>query len=331
MKNSLRKALSPRFLIAGGKTWRLGFIIMVVLVVLITAVQPNYILPYNILVKLRTWMPLILTAYGQTFVILGGGIDLSVGTMIAMVNVAAVEIMVAGGYSPQSIGIALICGILIGMAAGAVNGLCVAYLRFQPIITTFATSIVWKGLALWIRPESGGGVPMSFYDFYSGNFFLLPLALWLLIILLVTAFLLNRSSFSIHLKAVGGNPIAAFETGLPVARIRMSTYVICGFFAALASMAILGETITGNPHAGQGYDLESISAVALGGTNLAGGIGGPVGSVFGAAIIKLVNDAIFFLGIPVNFQRLMQGLILLAALATGGVFSIRSRRSVKNG
>ncbi|POQ98798.1 hypothetical protein AU468_12220 [Alkalispirochaeta sphaeroplastigenens] len=313
-----------------GEVWRLSLLVMIALAAVITAVQPNYIMPYNLLVKLRTWLPLVLAAYGQTFVILGGGIDLSVGTMIALVNVTAVEIMAAGGFSGPSILLGFLCGIAAGLAAGAVNGFCVAYLRFQPIITTFATGIIWTGLALWIRPESGGGVPMELYDLYSGNFLFLPLVVWALAALFGLSWLLKKSSFGVHLKAVGGNAPAAFETGLPVARIRLSSYMICSVFVSLASFCILGETITGNPYAGQGYDLESISAVALGGTSLAGGIGGPLGSIFGAAILKLVNDAIFFLGIPVNFQRLMQGLILVGALAAGGLLSKKNRGNGKD-
>jgi ribose transport system permease protein len=306
--------------------WRLSLAVMLVLMVLITIVQPNYILPYNLLIKLRTWIPLILVAYGQTFVILGGGIDLSVGTMIALVNVTTVEVLGMTGYSPMGITIALTAGLLTGLAAGALNGFCVAHLRFQPIITTFATGIIWKGIALWIRPESGGDIPMSVFDLYSGRILFMPLALWILLFLFLYYIFFRGSRFSVHLRAVGSFQAGAFETGLPVSKIRWSSYALCGLFVAFASMAILGETITGNPYAGQGYELESISAVALGGTSLAGGLGGHIGSIIGACIIKLVNDAIFFLGIPVNFQKLMQGLILVVALAVGGVFSKRSRR-----
>ncbi len=308
-----------------GAVWRLSLVVMIVLLGLITLVQPGYLMPFNILIKLRTWLPLILAAYGQTFVILGGGIDLSAGTMIALVNVITVEVLGNVGFSLEGVTLALFAGLFTGVAAGAANGLCVAYLRFRPIITTFATSVIWKGLALWIRPESGGGIPMVFYDIYAGNLIFLPLVFWVLFLLLAYSRFFRGSRFSVHLKALGGNQDGAFETGLPVKKIRLTSYVLCGLFTALASLAILGETITGNPHAGAGYELEAISAAALGGTSLAGGTGGPVGSIIGACIIKLVNDAIFFLGIPVNFQKLMQGLILVVALAAGGLFSNRNK------
>lgn len=299
---------------------------MVILLALITMAQPNYVLPANLFIKLRTWIPLILVAYGQTFVILGGGIDLSVGTMVALVNVSTVEILSMVGFSPEGIIIAVVVGLAVGCIAGAINGICVAYLRFQPIITTFATSIIWTGLALWIRPESGGNIPIELFDLYAGSFLYIPIAIWILLLLFVLYFVFTKTRFSIHLKAIGGDSISAFETGLAVTKIRWFSYALCGLCVAMASIAILCETITGNPYAGTGYDLESISAVALGGTSLAGGFGGHVGSIIGACIIKLVNDAIFFLGIPVNFQKLMQGLIVIIALGTGGVFTSKKKK-----
>jgi ribose transport system permease protein len=298
---------------------------MVVLLILITIAQPRYIHLSELSIKWRVWMPLILAAVGQTFVILGGGIDLSIGSMIALVNVGTVQVMMQIESETGRLLAGLLVGLLIGLLAGFINGLCVSYLRLQPIITTFATGIVWHGGALWIMEESGGDVPFSLYDFYAGEFLRIPVSLWFLFVLGFLFFFIRKTSFYTHLKATGGNLSGAFETGLEVTRIRMLSYVICGGFTALAAFSILGETITGNPHAGAGYELEAISSVVIGGTSLAGGFGGPIGSIFGAMIMKLVNDFIFFFNIPVNFQKLMQGVIIVAALAFGGIFTRTAR------
>ncbi len=307
------------------KPYLLSILIMLVLLILITIVQPQYIHPDELSTKLRVWMPLILAAIGQTFVILSGGIDLSIGSMIALVNVGAVRVMMLTGSGTGGLLVGLFAGLMIGLLAGLVNGFCVSYLRLQPIITTFATGIVWHGAALWIMGESGGDVPFSLYDFYAGEFLRIPVSFWYLIILGVVFFFIRQTPFYLHLKASGSNLSGAFETGLQVTRIRMASYIICGGFTALASFSILGETITGNPLAGTGYELEAISSVVIGGTSLAGGFGGPIGTIFGAMIMKLINDFIFFFSIPVNFQKLMQGIIIVAALAFGGIFTRTAR------
>ena len=304
----------------------LSLIIMIFLLLLIAIFQPSYLLPGNLAIKLRVWMPLILVSFGQTLVILGGGIDLSVGAMIALINVISVQVFGLVGINLQGVLIAIIAGTLVGILAGLVNGFCVSYLRLQPIVTTFATSIIWQGIALWVMKESGGNVPMEVYDIYSGNLLFLPLSLWVIIVIVGIYLLFKSTRYFMHLKASGGNISGSFETGLSVARIRMWSYVFCGLFTSLAALCIISETITGNPLAGEGYALQSISAVVIGGTSLAGGFGGAIGSIIGAIIMKLINDVIFFLGIPVNFQKLMQGLIIIAALAFGGFFIKKGKK-----
>ena len=305
----------------------LGIVVAIALTGLIAAVEPRYLNPFNLSVKLRVWMPLVMTAVGQTFVILGGGIDLSVGTMIAMVNVATVRVLTELGGGGGAIAVGLAVGLLVALGAGAFNGFVIAVLRIQPIIATFATSVLWQGVALWIMSESGGEVPMTVYDVYAGRFLFLPSSAWMLILLCLLFLLVSKTNFYVQLKAVGGNITGAFESGVPVVRIRVFSYMLGSVFVAVAAWLIVAETITGNPLSGQGYELESIASVVIGGTALSGGFGSPVGSVFGAFVMKLVNDVIFFFGIPVTFQRLMQGFIILAALAGGAVLTGATRRT----
>ena len=305
----------------------LSILVASLLIILIALVEPRYLRPFELSIKLRVWMPLVMTAIGQTFVILGGGIDLSAATMIAMINVTTVRTLTLLGGGPEAILIGMLAGLGIAVAAGAFNGFVVGFLRIQPIIATFATSILWQGIALWIMPESGGDVPMSVFDVYAGRFLFLPSAVWILLFLAVFFRFMGKTGYYTRLKAVGGNVSAAYESGVPVVRVRIISYVIGAVFFAAASWLIMGETITGNPLAGQGYELESIASAVIGGTALSGGFGSPVGSVFGAFVMKLVNDVIFFFGIPVTFQRLMQGVIILGALAAGAVLTGETRRT----
>ncbi len=299
----------------------LSAVVAAALVVLIAVVEPRYLSPFELSIKLRIWMPLVMAAVGQTFIILGGGIDLSAGTMIAMINVTTVRVLTGLGGDGLAITAGLAAGLAVAIVAGAFNGFVVAFLRIQPIIATFATSVLWQGIALWIMPQSGGEVPMAVYDVYAGRFLFLPSSVWMLALLAVVFRLLARSRFHVELRAVGGNMTGAYESGLAVVRIRIASYVIGAVFFAVAAWLIVGETITGNPLAGQGYELESIASAVIGGVALSGGFGAPVGSVFGAFVVKLVNDVIFFLGIPVTFQRLMQGVIIIAALAAGAMLT----------
>ncbi len=189
------------------------------------------------------------------------------------------------------------------------------------MITTYATGVIWRGLALAVMKEPGGEVPMSFYHFFSGKFLWIPIPLWLLAFTLGIYYILLRKGTVTQLKAIGGYTMGAFESGVNVTKKRILAYGLCGFFTSLATMAIIGETISGSPLAGTGYELEAISSAAIGGASLSGGFGSPIGSLFGGVITRLVNDVIFFYGIDVKYQQLMQGLIIIFALSFGALLA----------
>ncbi len=274
-------------------------------------------------------MPLLFAAFGQTFVILTGGIDLSQGSMIALVNVIIVQVIMLFGGSLPGMLFAVSVGIIVGTLAGIINGLILTRLRLQPLITTYATGIIWRGFALSVMNEPGGEVPMSFYYFFSGSFLFIPIPVWFLSFIVgIYLFLLRRGAVT-QLKAIGGYTIGAFESGINVDRKRVLAYGLSGFFTALATIAIIGETISGSPLAGTGYELEAISSAAIGGASLSGGFGSPIGSLFGGIITRLVNDVIFFYGIDVKYQQLMQGLIIILALSFGALLAQSLSRSDK--
>lgn len=299
----------------------LGIVIVIILMILLGIRNPKYLRVASLTVKLKSWMPLLFASFGQTFVILTGGIDLSQGTMIALVNVIVVQLVMYFEGSMQGIIIAVSVGLLVGTAAGIINGLILTRLRLQALITTYATGVIWRGLALAVMGEPGGQVPMSFYHFFSGKFLYIPVAVYLLgFSILLYIFLLKRGTVT-ELKAVGGSTISAFESGVNVNSKKVMAYGICGFFTSLATLAIIGETISGSPLAGTGYELEAISSAAIGGASLSGGFGSPIGSLFGGVITRLINDVIFFYGIDVKYQQLMQGVIIILALSFGSLLA----------
>lgn len=308
------------------RPYMLAAIALFVLAAVNTILQPTF-LTYGVATSnLAAFLPLTLLAIGQTFVILGSDIDLSNGGIVSLVNVVVVVVIESMGGTGTSFAVGIAAGLVTGVAAGAFNGLCVAYLRFQPIVTTFASNIIFTGLALWVLPQAGGQVPSDFYLAYAGNLLGIPVVLWILVLAAGIAGLIARLRFHHALRAVGGNVQAAFQTGLPVARVRLTSYTLSGLFAAFAGLALVGETASGDPLIGGAMTLSSVTAVVLGGTALTGCVGSIVGSIMGAFILGIINNVIFFAHVPFEWQALIQGAIILAALS-GGVLMARSART----
>lgn len=318
----------------GAKPYSLSILICIGLLIVMVFINPSFFEYYGLSSKFGSILPLVFVALGQTMVIMAGGIDLSVSSMIAMTNVIMVTMVMRLGENWWTAPVAIAVALLVGAAAGLVNGLLVAVLRLPALIATFATQVVWTGVALTVMSESGGEVPFEWYDFYSSAIPLWPgsegVGIPMTVVILLAAFgvlwLLGRTGLVVHLKAVGGNPAGAFESTLPVTWLIIKAYIWCGLFASAATVFIVAQTISGNPLSGQGYDLQSISAVVLGGTSMAGGYGAFFGSVVGVCILKLVDDLIFFFKLTPNFQLLTQGLIIIAALAAGDFLAMMKKR-----
>jgi ribose transport system permease protein len=303
----------------------MAVIVFLVLCVVNAALQPTFLRFGVAASNVATFLPMALVAIGQTYVVLASDIDLSAGAIVSLVNVIVVSVIEGMGGTGTSIAVGLALGVGVGLICGAVNGLCVAYLRFQPIVTTFATGIVFAGFALWVLPEAGKQVPPALYMAYAGALLGVPTVLWILLAAIVFAGIVARSRFYLSLRATGGNMQAAYQTGVPVARVRLGAYMLSGLFAALAGLTLVGETASGDPLIGGALTLASVTAVVLGGTALSGCVGGVAGSILGAFILGLINNVIFFAQLPFEWQGLIQGLIILLALA-GGVVMARGRQ-----
>lgn len=299
---------------------------------LVVALAINYYLQPNLLEQrvlngnLRIFLPLMILAAGQTIVIIGGGIDLSVGTMVSMVNAILVTLITRESAAGEiALGVAL--ALAAGMAAGLLNGLCVSYLRLQPIVTTYATSFVFAGVALWVLPRPGGLLPSTLTKAYREAPLGLPMALWIGVVLLLLWVGLRGTRYGRYLFAVGGKAEAAYATGVPVSRVRLSSYVISGLMAAVSAMALTLNTGTGDPRIGDAMTLPSIVAVVLGGTRLSGGQGGIAGSLIGVVVLGTIRNIISFANVPTWWQTLVDALIIVFALAGPGLLRfIRSWR-----
>jgi ribose transport system permease protein len=279
-------------------------------------VQPNLFAGDTLNSNMRVFLPIILLTAGQAVVILGGGIDISVGAIASIINaILATRVGLQG--SPEAMWQYVAVSLLVGVLAGAINGFFIAHLRLQPIITTYATSFLFAGVALFILPNPGGGIPASIAELYrkvmpAGA----PLAFYVIAVVLLAWYYLRSTRYGSFLFAVGGKAQAAYETAVPVVWVQFSTYVISGFMAAVSGIALTMLSGSGNAEIGAAMTLNSITAVVIGGTAMSGGVGGVAGPVMGAITLGLIQNIISLAHINTWWETLVKALIIVAALAT---------------
>lgn len=303
-----------------------ALLILIALLALNGYFSPNSLSFRALTGLVSTYLALMMLAVAQTYVVYAGDIDLSAGAIVSLVNVVIVVLMERWGGGGAAVLGALAVGLVAGLACGIVNGVVVAALRLQAIVATFATSIFFTGLALYVLPVAGTPAPAAFWRTYGGRLLEIPFVLYVAVALAILLFIAARTRLSTQLLAVGDDSQAAFQSGLPVTAIRIKGYALCGLFAALAAFCVTGDTASGDPLVGGKMTLFSVAAVVLGGSALSGGYGTMVGSVIGALIIGLINSLVFFVGTPSEWQNLVQGLAILVALMAGIMVGRRARR-----
>lgn len=303
-----------------------ALILLVLSLVINLILQPNMFARETLNSNMRVFLPIILMAIGQAIVIIGGGIDISVGGTVSIVNtVLATRVGLTG--STEEMWKYIFVSLLIGLLAGAINGFFIAYLRLQPIITTYATSFLYTGLALFILPNPGGGIPASIAALYRDTTpFNLPLAFFIIAIFLLLWFYLSSTRYGRFLFAVGGKPEAAYETAVTVTMVQFSTYVISGLMAAFSGIAITMLSGSGNGEIGGPMTLNSITAVVIGGNAMSGGVGGVAGPVMGAITLGIIQNIISFASIDTWWETLVKATIIVVALAAPGAISLFRRR-----
>ena len=306
--------------------WAFGLLILLAILLVFTKlIQPSYGAS-GIQGLAISVLPLALAAVGQAIVVISGGIDLSIASMMALTSVVAASLM---KDQSEEVGVAIFIGVvLLGIALGAINGALVVATRVPDIVVTLAMSFAWAGCALLVLKSPGGGSSIWLKEIIKGSVASewLPKAAVALVILVGIVWIpLSRSKAGLGIFAIGSNRLAAFRSGVPVGRTRILAYALLGLFAALGGLSLTASTGIGTPVPGP-YTLLSVAAVVLGGVSLAGGVGGIVGPLLAVVILQLIRTDMTFLRVDPNLAVVTQGAILVAVVALGSVIQLRRAR-----
>jgi ribose transport system permease protein len=309
--------------------WTLGLLVFLgVLLAFTKVVNPNYGLG-SLSSTATSVLPLALAAVAQAIVVISGGIDLSISAQMALTSCVAATMM--KDNPGDGTAVAIVIGVLLlGMVLGAVNGGLVVVTKVPDIIVTLATSFVFAGVALLVRPAPGGSAAGWLKDLVVGpaGIELLPKAAVVLVVIVAAVWIpLSRSRLGISLYAIGSNPLAAFRSGVAVSRTKFLSYVITGFVGAFAGLSLTASTGIGSPVPEPTYVLISIGAVVLGGVSLAGGIGGVFGPLVAVVVLQLIRDDMTFMQVNPNYGLVAQGFILIGVLMAGSFIQIRRSRA----
>ncbi len=290
------------------------FVIFAVLFAVMAFTSDFFLTKANLLNMLRQLSINGILAVGMTFVLITGGIDLSVGAVLTFSAMVGCSLIQKG--SPYPIVLAIAVSLAVGLAIGLANGVLVARGNVPAFIVTLGTQLMASGAALLMRNGSPiPGLKEEYNVIGAGSFLGIPLPIIIFfVILLAGGFVLKRTRFGRHTYAVGGNPLAARACGIKDRSITIWVYVISGLCAAIAGIVLAARVRTATPIAGSGYELDAIAAAVLGGTSLTGGIGNMWGTLAGVLIIGLLNNGMDLLNIQSYIQDIIQGFIIIAAV-----------------
>ncbi|MEK4533784.1 ribose ABC transporter permease [Solibacillus sp. FSL K6-1554] len=284
------------------------------IVIVITILNPSFMTTDNILNILRQVSISALIAFGMTFVILTGGIDLSVGSTLALTGAVAAT-MLASGIDPV---LTILAALLLGAILGAVNGVIIAKGKVAPFIATLATMTIYRGLTLVYtdgRPVSDLGNEITFQMLGKGYFFGIPVPVCTMILAFIVLYvIMHKTTFGRRVYAVGGNEAASKLSGINVDRVKIAVYSLTGMLAALSALILTSRLNSAQPTAGTSYELDAIAAVVLGGTSLTGGKGWIFGTLVGALIIGVLNNGLNLIGVSSFFQQVVKGIVILIAV-----------------
>ncbi len=304
---------------ARGDTWTLGLIVIFVALFIFTKVlRPAYGLDALAIASL----PVAFAAAGQAIVVISGGIDLSIGSVMAVTNVIAASLLAT--YPELSVPVVIVV-MLIGLLIGAINGVLVVISRVPDIVVTLAMLFVWAGVALLVLGTPGGASTPWLREISSGTLGieLIPRALVVLLVIVGVIWIpLRRSRLGLSIYAIGSNQLAAFRSGVNVQGTKIAAYALAGFFASLGGLALTASTGIGTPIPGP-YLLLSVAAIVLGGVSLAGGRGGLLGPIVGIYILGLIRADMTFIGMEPAFSTVIQGVIMVIVVMVGAYLTLR--------
>ena len=292
----------------------IAFIGLAVICVAFSFSSENFFTLFNIMGVLRQASINAILAVGMTFVIVSGGIDLSVSSTVSLSGTVAAIVMVNLGLGVVA---GLLTGLLVGLIVGAVNGIVITKASVPPIIATLGTMTVASGLALAVTGGySVSGLPDAFAFFGRGNLGFLPVPVLIVALMYVIGhFTLQKTKFGASVFGVGGNEEAARLAGISIDKTKIGVYMLSGVMAAVSGMILASRLDSGQPMAGDGLELNAIAAVVIGGASVNGGVGGVIGSLIGALIMSVLNNGFDLIGVGRYYQMIFTGIVLILAVA----------------
>lgn len=288
-------------------------ICLIILCMFFSLISPDFLNSRNIISIVRSCSVTIIIAMGMLIVIITGGIDLSLGCIVAVCGIFLAKMLVGG----VSAFIAVPVTLIIGAVMGLINGAFIAYFDLQPFLVTLGTQTIYRGFALLYttgRPVTN--VPSSYCNIVGGKLFgWLPMPVVIMAVtVLVFYWLIKFTKTGVYVFAIGGNAEAAKLSGINVKRYKMRAYMIDGLLCALGACTMLGRLGAAEPTAADGYELDAIAAAAIGGTSLAGGKGSVIGTVLGALILQVLTNGMTLMNVQSYYQQIVTGIVIIVAV-----------------
>lgn len=295
------------------------FLALILVCALFSSMTSRFLTPTNISVILNQVSVNAILAFGVTFVIIAGGIDLSLGSLVA---VCGVVVALLSQNNEYALWLAILGTLVVGIALGALNGIIVVLTKVPPFIVTLGTMTIGRGVALILskgRPISDLNESLNFLG--NGDLLGIPIPIIFLVLSYATChILLAKTIFGRYVKAIGGNEMASFVAGVRVNRIKLYVYMISGLFAALAGILLTARINTGQPNAGLGFELDAIAAVIIGGTSTRGGKGTITGTLLGVLFIGVINNGLDLINVSAYWQQVIMGGIIILAVVLDGLY-----------
>ena len=311
----MEKAKSPMKKFAfTSKPWFSAIFPLIVLVIAMAIVKPDtFLTKSNIMNILRQSSTYAIMAVGMTFAIITGGIDLSQGSLLAVVAIVAGMVIQSTG----SILLAVVAGLAIGAAIGMLNGVVIAYLEMPPFIMTLGTMRALRGVALLLTKGSPIDIKLESFRYVGTESFLgIPIPVYIFVLVAVMAqFILSKTSTGRYIFALGSNVEAAKISGVKIVWNRIKAYTFSGICVAIASILYISRLGSAQPIAGEGYEMEAVAATVIGGTSIVGGEGSAMGSIIGAVVVALIRNAMVLLQISTYWQSIVIGLVIVVSVS----------------
>ena len=290
-------------------------IALIILMTVITIINSNFLTANNLLNLLLQVTSNALIAFGMTFVILTGGIDLSVGSILALSSALTAGLLGSGMPVTLAILISLILGCILGM----MNGLLISYGKLAPFIVTLATMTIFRGATLVYtngNPITKGLSDTFLFQFLGQGYIVgIPFPVIIMFIVFIVLYvLLHKTAFGKSVYAIGGNEKAAYISGVKLNKVKIIIYSISGIMASISGLIITSRLSSAQPTAGASYEMDAIAAVVLGGTSLSGGKGRILGTLIGALIIGVLNNGLNIIGVSAFWQQVVKGVVILIAV-----------------